>query len=254
MNMNEQIKQWNEEAQANNADHPHRKVELFIEVRDEALEAVVPYLKQRNYRHVTLVEDEHTSAAAGEKVAQLIRDAGLVVHVVRLPPNAAGDVIADEGFIVKVLLGVEDESQAVLVVGSGTIHDLVRFACYKMNRPFLSVPTAASVDGFTSAGAPLIVGGSKQTFQAVPPEAIFADLSVLLHGAKVSVTSALLADLYRDLATSQAEDAFRVYRTLPNVGADACMAGSGRWPVYDCRAGRNRGAACACTPHGSYPA
>lgn len=36
-----------------------------------------------------------------------------------------------------------------------------------------------------------------------------------MHGAKVSVASALLADLYRDLATSQAEDAFRVYRTLP---------------------------------------
>ncbi|WP_149094927.1 sn-glycerol-1-phosphate dehydrogenase [Paenibacillus terrae] len=327
MNMNEQIKQWNEEAQANNADHPYRKVELFIEVHDGALKAVVPYLKQRNYRHVTLVEDEHTSAAAGEKVAQLIRDAGLVVDVVRLPPNAVGDVIADESYIVKVLLGVTDESQAVLAVGSGTIHDLVRFACYKMNRPFLSVPTAASVDGFTSAGAPLIVGGSKQTFQAVPPEAIFADLSVLasapqamtaagfgdmlgkftsladwhvsrdlgdepysplanriteealqacvehideiaagcqagvevlmnaliasgismlmidhsrpasggehhishriemdfiaegrkqiLHGAKVGVASALLADLYRDLAASQDVDAFKVYRTLP---------------------------------------
>ncbi len=115
MNMNEQIKQWNEEAQANYTDHPYRKVELFIEVRDGALEAVVPYLKQQNYRHMTLVEDEHTSAAAGEKLTQRIRDAGLVVDVVRLPPNAVGDVIADEGYIVKVLLGVADESQAVLV-------------------------------------------------------------------------------------------------------------------------------------------
>lgn len=67
MNMNEQIKLWNEEAQASNADHPHRKVELCIEVRDGALESVVPYLNQLDYRHVTLVEDEHTSAAAGKK-------------------------------------------------------------------------------------------------------------------------------------------------------------------------------------------
>ncbi|AZH28873.1 sn-glycerol-1-phosphate dehydrogenase [Paenibacillus sp. M-152] len=327
MNMNEQIKLWNEEAQASNADHPHRKVELFIEVRDGALESIASYLIQQNYRHVTLVEDEHTSAAAGKKVAEFIREAGLTVDVVRLPPNAVGDVIADETYIMKVLLGVADQSQAVLAVGSGTIHDLVRFVCYKMNRPFLSVPTAASVDGFTSAGAPLIVDGSKQTFQAVPPEAIFADLSVLesapqtmtaagfgdmlgkftsladwhvsrdlgnepyspvanriteealracvehvdeiaagsktgvevlmnaliasgismlmidhsrpasggehhishriemdfiaegrkqvLHGAKVGVASALLSDMYRELAANQDVEAFKVYRTLP---------------------------------------
>ncbi|KAF6559383.1 sn-glycerol-1-phosphate dehydrogenase [Paenibacillus sp. EKM202P] len=327
MNMNEQIKLWNEEAQASNADHPHRKVELFIEVRDGALESIASYLIQQNYRHVTLVEDEHTSAAAGKKVAEFIREAGLTVDVVRLPPNAVGDVIADETYIMKVLLGVADQSQAVLAVGSGTIHDLVRFVCYKMNRPFLSVPTAASVDGFTSAGAPLIIDGSKQTFQAVPPEAIFADLSVLarapqtmtaagfgdmlgkftsladwhvsrdlgnepyspvanriteealracvehvdeiaagsktgvevlmnaliasgismlmidhsrpasggehhishriemdfiaegrkqvLHGAKVGVASALLSDMYRELAANQDVEAFKVYRTLP---------------------------------------
>lgn len=194
MNMNEQIKLWNEEAQASNADHPHRKVELFIEVRDGALESVVPYLNQQDYRHVTLIEDEHTSAAAGTKVAELIREAGLTVDVVRLPPNAVGDVIADETYIMKVLLGVADKSQAVLAVGSGTIHDLVRFVCYKMNRPFLSVPTAASVDGFTSAGAPLIVDGSKQTFQAVPPEAIFADLSVLAN-APQTMTAAGFGDM-----------------------------------------------------------
>ncbi|UQQ36962.1 sn-glycerol-1-phosphate dehydrogenase [Paenibacillus polymyxa] len=194
MNMNEQIKLWNEEAQASNTDHPHRKVELFIEVRDGALESITSYLNQQNYKHVTLVEDEHTSAAAGKKVADLIREAGLTVDVVRLPPNAVGDVIADETYIMKVLLGVADQSQAVLAVGSGTIHDLVRFVCYKMNRPFLSVPTAASVDGFTSAGAPLIVDGSKQTFQAVPPEAIFADLSVLASAPQV-MTAAGFGDM-----------------------------------------------------------
>ncbi|MDU8675404.1 sn-glycerol-1-phosphate dehydrogenase [Paenibacillus polymyxa] len=194
MNMNEQIKLWNEEAQASNTDHPHRKVELFIEVRDGALESIASYLNQQNYKHVTLVEDEHTSAAAGKKVAELIREAGLTVDVVRLPPNAVGDAIADETYIMKVLLGVADQSQAVLAVGSGTIHDLVRFVCYKMNRPFLSVPTAASVDGFTSAGAPLIVDGSKQTFQAVPPEAIFADLSVLASAPQV-MTAAGFGDM-----------------------------------------------------------
>ncbi|MGW8956403.1 hypothetical protein [Paenibacillus sp. NPDC055715] len=45
MNMNEQIKQWNDEAQANNTDHPYGKVELFIEVSDEALRVARQVLK-----------------------------------------------------------------------------------------------------------------------------------------------------------------------------------------------------------------
>uniref|UniRef100_A0AAE9PS48 Uncharacterized protein n=2 Tax=Paenibacillus polymyxa TaxID=1406 RepID=A0AAE9PS48_PAEPO len=37
----------------------------------------------------------------------------------------------------------------------------------------------------------------------------------VLHGAKVGVASALLSDLYRDLAASQDIEAFKVYRELP---------------------------------------
>src|SRR5690625_4586681 len=48
-----------------------------------------------------------------------------------------------------------------------------------MNIPFVSVPTAASVDGFTSKGAPLIFRGFKETIQTASPIAVFADIDVL---------------------------------------------------------------------------
>lgn len=48
-----------------------------------------------------------------------------------------------------------------------------------MECSFISVPTAASVDGFTSKGAPLIFKGFKETIQTASPLAVFADISVL---------------------------------------------------------------------------
>ena len=82
----------------------------------------------------------------------------------------------------------------MLAVGSGTIHDVVRFVCSHTNRIFVSVPTAASVDGFTSVGAPIIVDGFKQTVPAIAPAAIFADLDVL-SAAPQRMTAAGFGDM-----------------------------------------------------------
>ncbi|QOS78089.1 sn-glycerol-1-phosphate dehydrogenase [Paenibacillus sp. JNUCC31] len=179
MNMNERIATWNEEAQKCTCGHKHRLVQMRVYLEHGAIQRLSGYLSEQGYRHVTVVYDRNTGPAAGYEVVKNIREAGVHVDEICMPGNKAGDVIADEAAIVQVLLGVKQESQAIIAAGSGTIHDLVRFVCSKMNKPFLSVPTAASVDGFTSAGAPLIVSSVKQTIQAVPPEVIFADINIL---------------------------------------------------------------------------
>ncbi|WP_440118600.1 sn-glycerol-1-phosphate dehydrogenase [Paenibacillus sp. QZ-Y1] len=179
MNMNERIAAWNEEAQRCTCGHEHRLVHMLIHLEHGAIQRLPGYLSEQGYNRVTVVHDRHTAQVAGYDVLSNIREAGCSVDEICMPENQTGDVVADEAAIVQVLLGVKLESQAIIAVGSGTIHDLVRFVCSKMNKPFLSVPTAASVDGFTSAGAPLIVSGIKQTFQAVAPDAIFADIDIL---------------------------------------------------------------------------
>jgi glycerol-1-phosphate dehydrogenase [NAD(P)+] len=108
--------------------------------------------------------------------------------------NALGEVAADEEAIVQVLLDTPLSSQALLAVGAGTVHDIVRFVSHRTGRTFLSVPTAPSVDGFASVGAPLIVRGFKQTIPASAPEAIFADLGVLA-AAPQAMAAAGLGDM-----------------------------------------------------------
>ncbi|MCG7382815.1 sn-glycerol-1-phosphate dehydrogenase [Paenibacillus sp. ACRRY] len=194
MNMNERIAAWNEEAQQCTCGHDHRPVQMQVYLEHGAIRRLPGYLSEQGYNQVTVVYDGQTGPAAGYDVVKSLRDAGLIADEFQMPENSAGDIIADEAAIVQVLLGVKQVTQAIIAVGSGTIHDLVRFVCAKMNKPFLSVPTAASVDGFTSAGAPLIVSGIKQTFQAVPPEAIFADIDITQQ-APQAMTAAGFGDM-----------------------------------------------------------
>jgi glycerol-1-phosphate dehydrogenase [NAD(P)+] len=106
-----------------------------------------------------------------------------------LTEDEHGELAADERVLVQLMLHVTPSAQAIVAVGSGTIHDAVRFVAHKMNRVFLSVPTAPSVDGFSSVGAPLIIGGFKQTIPACAPEAIFADLTLLSKSPRAMIAA-----------------------------------------------------------------
>lgn len=165
-----------------------------VAIEAGALQQVPDYIKERGIRHATLIGDARTLAVAGERLAELLRQSGIACAVCRIDDNERGEVIADEQAIVQLLLGTPPETEALVAVGAGTLHDIVRFAAHRTGRPFVSVPTAPSVDGFASAGAPLIVRGFKRTIPACSPEAIFADLDVLA-AAPQEMIAAGFADL-----------------------------------------------------------
>ena len=63
----------------------------------------------------------------------------------------------------------------LVAVGSGTLTDIVRYAAHSAGCDFVSVPTAASMDGYASSVAALERDGVKLTLPARAPAAIFAD-------------------------------------------------------------------------------
>jgi glycerol-1-phosphate dehydrogenase [NAD(P)+] len=64
-------------------------------------------------------------------------------------------------------------------VGSGSINDLTKLASHLCGRQYLSVATAASMDGYTAFGASITHEGSKQTFDCPAPIGVVADLDVI---------------------------------------------------------------------------
>lgn len=66
-----------------------------------------------------------------------------------------------------------------VVVGAGTLTDLTKRAAAELNRPFLAVATAASMDGYAAYGASITTDGFKQTLTCPAPAGVIADTGVL---------------------------------------------------------------------------
>lgn len=81
-----------------------------------------------------------------------------------------------------VMLAMEQLAEScdyLIAIGSGTIHDITRYCAYEKGIPFVSCPTAASVDGFCSSVAAMTWDGFKKTFEAVAPKIVIADLGII---------------------------------------------------------------------------
>lgn len=86
------------------------------------------------------------------------------------------------------------QGELLIAVGSGVITDIVRYAAHLSDVDFVSVPTAASMDGYASSVAALEIEGVKVTKPARAPVAILADPRVSAS-APTELTRAGLGDL-----------------------------------------------------------
>jgi glycerol-1-phosphate dehydrogenase [NAD(P)+] len=142
----------------------------------DAVSQLVGYCAAHRLEKFVLVADENTYAALGARVEQALTAAHADVRAVVL---RGPEVIADEHYMVQVMVHVDPEPRTYIAVGGGTLTDIARFVSHRAHSPFISVPSAPSVDGFTSPGAPLVVEGLKVTYSCQSPIAIFADLATL---------------------------------------------------------------------------
>ncbi len=124
-----------------------------------------------------LIADENTWAAAGAAVQTALLAGGIATQTLILPasPRPKPTVV-----LANQLRDVLARSGATAVaIGSGVINDVVKYAAFQLNQPYLCVATAASMDGYTSAGAPLSDMGFKKTIQCRPARAVLGDLDII---------------------------------------------------------------------------
>lgn len=147
-----------------------------IYVGDDALANLLRYCAEQKLTRFTLVSDTNTHRALGARVTDALRASGHEVTPIVLDGD---EVIADEHYLITVLVNAPLEPSTFLAVGAGTLTDITRFISHRMGRKFISLPTAPSVDGFTSIGAPLVLNLVKHTIVSQAPIALFADLTTL---------------------------------------------------------------------------
>ena len=171
--------------------------DVRIAIGRDALQQFLEYCRTLPSHPFTLVCDTNTYAALGQRVLSALQGAGLDVTTILLTGE---EVIADEKYLMRVLVQSPPGDQTYLAVGSGTITDIARYISYRTRNPFISIPTAPSVDGFVSTGAPLVVGGMKETYLAQAPIAVFADLQTSI-AAPAALKAAGFGDIVGKLTS-----------------------------------------------------
>lgn len=157
-----------------------------VVVAYDALDQLVVYCRQHNLSQFLIVADANTNAVLGGKVESALRTAGFDVHKVILRGH---EIVADAERVYQVLLALDGTPRTLIATGAGTITDITRFVSHRMGRPFLSTPSAPSVDGFASVGAPMLIDGVKISLPTHAPAAIFADLDVLAHAPRAMIAA-----------------------------------------------------------------
>jgi glycerol-1-phosphate dehydrogenase [NAD(P)+] len=129
-------------------------------------------------RTALVIADDAGFAAAGGPVMASLEAAGFGVRQIVLPADPLPVASVEEAEPFRAALAA-DPGLFPVSVGSGVINDLVKFAAFATDRRYLTVATAASMDGYTSAGAPLSKAGFKVTIPVRAPVAMIADLDVI---------------------------------------------------------------------------
>ncbi len=147
------------------------------------------FAKERCGASCLLVADANTVEASEEKVHIALRNAGIVIEEKIYPATPfeatqeQADVVATAG----------QDRDFYVAVGAGTLCDLAKDAASKQGKPVLLYPTAASMNGYTSAIVALKVRGLKRTIPCAPALGVFADPEVVAT-APQRMTAAGVAD------------------------------------------------------------
>jgi glycerol-1-phosphate dehydrogenase [NAD(P)+] len=153
--------------------------------------APLAFASQFGSARAIVVADRRTFAAAGGDVVESFARAG---HAAA-PPFVFGPNVYAEYTCVEELARALTAVDAIPVaVGSGTINDLTKLVSHQLKRPYMTVATAASMDGYTAYGASITYKGSKQTFECPAPRAVLADLDVIA-AAPAGMNASGYADL-----------------------------------------------------------
>lgn len=135
------------------------------------------FLSNFSGRSACLIADELGWSACGPMVEAQLQGAGISTrrHVIPSRPRPKPTVALANSF--RDVLATD--ACVPVAVGSGVINDLVKHASFDLDRRYLCIATAASMDGYTSAGSPLSDNGFKMTIPCRPPLAVIGDLDVI---------------------------------------------------------------------------
>lgn len=137
-----------------------------------------------------LIADQRTFEVAGRRVSLLLQEQSVEIETYIIfdngdEPPATDDKTKD------TILNTAPEADLYIAVGSGVVNDLVKWISFLRKKPYITIPTAASMNGYASANVAASIDGLKVLFHADACKAAFIEPDVLYHAPDELTTSGL---------------------------------------------------------------
>ena len=158
-----------------------------------------------------ILADTRTFEAAGRIVEEKLKIGTAEVSHFIVPDNDGESPAADAG-TKDLILDLAPPADLYIAVGSGVINDLVKWVAFLQNKPYITVATAASMNGYASANVAATVDGLKVLFHANACQAVFAVPEIIIN-APFELTTSGLGDV---LAKSVSSADWRLNKFLFN--------------------------------------
>lgn len=166
--------------------------ELPIEacyIGESAAARLADFSRNRCGERVLVISDENTRHAGGDKLLSKLSKAHKKIREKVFPaaPLEATLELAEQ------VAALGRDADFYLVIGSGTLSDLAKHSGTEQHKPVLLYPTAASMNGYTSAIVALKIRGLKRTQPCRPATGVFCDPEVVAT-APARMTAAGVGD------------------------------------------------------------
>ena len=151
----------------------HIAIPTILKVGKGTLGNLGMYLRTNGMENVVIYFGNGLIDMFGTIVMQSLKEEGINVLEYR-----ELDSIQIED-IIELAFSIDVKTQVIVGIGGGKVIDAAKYAAYLRKIPFISVPTSASSDGFSSASASLLVDGRRNSVPARMAYGIIADTDII---------------------------------------------------------------------------
>jgi glycerol-1-phosphate dehydrogenase [NAD(P)+] len=145
-----------------------------VTIGHDVLENIGKTSKSLHFKGPALiVADKTTKRIAGNRVVDLLAKEDYDAYSVVINEADLPNLEKTQNMIKEV------KARFVLGVGGGRPIDVAKLASYNTDKPFISVPTAASHDGIVSSQASIIENHERKSYKTHSPFAVVADTKII---------------------------------------------------------------------------
>lgn len=159
-------------------DSKHIAIPVILKIGPGVLDNLGSYLMDAQLQKVVILFGNGLIDMFGMDVMESLKESGVEV----LEYQELDTVRLED--LTSLAFSMPAKTQAIIGIGGGKVIDAAKYCGFLRNLAFISIPTSASSDGFSSASASLLVGGHRKSVPARLAYGIVVDTKIIKSAPK----------------------------------------------------------------------